>query len=287
MTTVFGSTFGNTTSHCAPDALTDSFGWFVQFVLASLAFALLIVKRFCEPQWRRRSWLIWFYDTSKQGFGAMLVHFINVYLASTFIGDPCSWYIINFLLDSTVGLAVIFACVRSCQCLAVSYHWPSINFGEYGIPPQPQYWLVQSVVYVMIQGLQKATVAALTHWPVWLAISRSLLSPITDAKVEVVIAVLVVPFFVNALMFWIIDNFLMHRNRRDQSTIAVVSPTVLAPGDSDSPSVGVTTVMRDDRGYHSDKFMSATQAASGGSEERQRLLRRSMSVDNCVAGEVV
>lgn len=88
-------------------------------------------------------------------------------------------------------------------------------------------------------------------------------------------------------MFWIIDNFLMHRNRRDQSTIAVVSPTVLAPGDSDSPSVGVTTVMRDDRGYHSDKFMSATQAASGGSEERQRLLRRSMSVDNCVAGEVV
>ena len=33
---------GNATSHCAPNALTDSFGWFIQFLLAALAFASLI-----------------------------------------------------------------------------------------------------------------------------------------------------------------------------------------------------------------------------------------------------
>ena len=33
---------GNATSHCAPNALTDSFGWFIQFLLAGLAFASLI-----------------------------------------------------------------------------------------------------------------------------------------------------------------------------------------------------------------------------------------------------
>lgn len=30
--------------HCSQDALTDSFGWFIQGVLACLAFALLISK---------------------------------------------------------------------------------------------------------------------------------------------------------------------------------------------------------------------------------------------------
>ena len=33
---------GNVTSHCAPNALTDSFGWFIQLLLAGLAFASLI-----------------------------------------------------------------------------------------------------------------------------------------------------------------------------------------------------------------------------------------------------
>ena len=33
---------GNATSHCGPNALTDSFGWFIQFLLAGLAFASLI-----------------------------------------------------------------------------------------------------------------------------------------------------------------------------------------------------------------------------------------------------
>ena len=41
-------------------------------------------------------------------------------------------YIINFLLDSTFGLIVIFVCVRICQHLAIERNWPSINFGEYG-----------------------------------------------------------------------------------------------------------------------------------------------------------
>lgn len=65
------------------------------------------VKRFCEPKEQRRSWLIWFFDTSKQGIGAAVIHFANVFLASMFQGDPCTWYIISFLLDSSVGLLII------------------------------------------------------------------------------------------------------------------------------------------------------------------------------------
>lgn len=55
------------------------------------AFCLFPAKRFCEPKYRRRPWNIWWYDTSKQGIGAFVIHMTNVYLSPLFRGDPCTW----------------------------------------------------------------------------------------------------------------------------------------------------------------------------------------------------
>lgn len=52
---------------------------------------IFTVKRFFEPKYVRRSWETWWYDTSKQGIGAMVIHMTNVYLAPLFQGDPCTW----------------------------------------------------------------------------------------------------------------------------------------------------------------------------------------------------
>lgn len=83
----------------------------------------------------RRSWETWWYDTSKQGIGAIIIHLTNVYLAPLFQGDPCTWYVINFLLDSTIGLLIVFIGIRLCQFLAYHKKWPAINFGVYGNSP--------------------------------------------------------------------------------------------------------------------------------------------------------
>lgn len=48
-------------------------------------------KRFCEPRYARRPWLIWFYDTSKQGLGALIIHAANVWLSPHLTGNPCTW----------------------------------------------------------------------------------------------------------------------------------------------------------------------------------------------------
>lgn len=77
--------------HCSKNALTNMFGWFLQIVLACLAFTCLILKRYFEPPLERRPWQIWWYDTSKQGMGALVIHLANVYLAGQFQGDPCTW----------------------------------------------------------------------------------------------------------------------------------------------------------------------------------------------------
>ena len=41
-------------------------------------------------------------------------------------------YLINFLLDSTLGLVVIYLCLQFMQVVVRMYDWDSLRFGEYG-----------------------------------------------------------------------------------------------------------------------------------------------------------
>lgn len=208
-------------SHCSKDALTDLFGWFLQVLLAGLAFTCLILKRFCEPTVERRPWLIWFYDTSKQGMGALVIHLANVFLASNYQGDPCTWYIINFLLDSSVGLFILYIGIRLCQYLSRAKHWDSINFGEYGKPPSPQAWLIQCALYVLLMIVVKTCITLLMMLDFWDSVQQFILSPFSNPRIEVALVMLIIPFFVNALMFWVTDNFLMRKQttRRKESLL--------------------------------------------------------------------
>ncbi|XP_022242522.1 store-operated calcium entry regulator STIMATE-like isoform X2 [Limulus polyphemus] len=172
--------------HCTHGALTDSFGWFVQGVLAGLAFTCLILKRFCEPTVHRRPWIIWFYDTSKQGLGALVIHFANVFLAEFFHGDPCTWYIVSFLLDSSIGLFIIFVGIRLTQHIARKKGWNNIVFGEYGYPPKINAWLAQCGLYVVIVVVEKLLITLLIQLRFWKSV----------------------------IMFWVTDNFLMHKHGR-------------------------------------------------------------------------
>ncbi|GBP22694.1 Store-operated calcium entry regulator STIMATE [Eumeta japonica] len=206
--------------HCSKDALTDTYGWFMQFLLAVLAFTCLIGKRFCEPRYARRPWLIWFYDTSKQGLGALIIHSANVWLSPYLTGNPCTWYIVNFMLDSTLGLLIIWAGIRLAQFCARNYDIPLINFGEYGKPPMFTAWLCQCVLYAALATFAKSVLAlALRSPPVVEALSTLRLSPVSDPKLELAVVMLIIPFFVNILIFWVTDNFLMYRPRGVSSKI--------------------------------------------------------------------
>lgn len=200
--------------HCSKDALIDVFGWFLQVLLACLAFTCLIAKRFCEPKTERRSWLIWFYDTSKQGLGALAIHLANVWLAGQYTGDPCTWYIINFLLDSSIGLLIIFIGIRISQRLSKKPGWEAINFGEYGDPPSMNAWLAQCCLYIGLMVIVKTCITLLMQLNFWERVRDFILSPIDNPKVELAFVMLVIPFFVNILMFWVTDNFLMHRKTK-------------------------------------------------------------------------
>ncbi|XP_072505763.1 store-operated calcium entry regulator STIMATE isoform X1 [Notamacropus eugenii] len=169
------------------------------------------VKRFREPKHERRPWRIWFLDTSKQAIGMLFIHFANVYLSDLTEEDPCSLYLINFLLDATLGMLLIYAGVRAVGVLVEWQQWESLRFGEYGDPLQCGAWVGQCALYIVIMMFEKTVIIIVLLIPQWKKVA--LLNPIENPQLELAIVMLIVPFFVNALMFWVVDNFLMKKGK--------------------------------------------------------------------------
>lgn len=202
---------GTDTRGCENGALMDSFGIFLQGLLAMMAFSILMLKRFREPKHERRPWRIWFLDTSKQAIGMLFIHFANVYLSDLTEEDPCSLYLINFLLDASLGMLLIYAGVRAVSAIVEWRQWESLRFGEYGEPVQCTAWLGQCILYILIMMFEKVLIMLVLLIPQWKKLA--LLNPIQNPDLELAIVMLIVPFFVNALMFWVVDNFLMKKHR--------------------------------------------------------------------------
>lgn len=220
-----GGAGGDTDSHelhCSSGDLLGAYGLLFQALLAFLAFTCLIVKRYCEPKHSRRPWKIWFYDTSKQALGAAVIHFANVFLADVFTGDPCTWYFISFLLDSTVGLLIIYIGLKLTQFIVHRYGYKSLYFGEYGEPPQCNAWVGQTGLYIIVMIVEKVTMTFLVLPSFWSRVRELILSPIKTPRLEIALVMFGVPLVVNAILFWVVDNFLK-RSIRQTNAIYVTN----------------------------------------------------------------
>ncbi|CAB1353500.1 unnamed protein product [Coregonus sp. 'balchen'] len=167
------------TRGCENGDLMDSFGIFLQGLLAMVAFSTLMLKRFREPKHERRPWRI------------------------------C--YLINFLLDASLGMLLIYAGVRAVSAIIEWRQWDALRFGEYGEPGQCTAWAGQCALYILIMMFEKVLIILVLLLPQWKKLA--LLNPINNPQLELAIVMLIVPFFVNALMFWVVDNFLMKKGR--------------------------------------------------------------------------
>ncbi|KAJ8261762.1 hypothetical protein GJAV_G00158120 [Gymnothorax javanicus] len=217
---------------CDNGALMDGFGVLIQGLLAVVAFSTLMLKRYREPAAIRRPWRIWFYDTSKQAIGALFIHFANVFLSTLTKEDPCSLYLMNFLLDATMGMLVIWVGVKVVSCVVECKRLTLLTFGEYGDPPLAVAWLSQCAVYLLIMVLEKSVISLVLLIPGWTNIQEVLLDYIPNPQLELLLVMLIVPFFVNAIMFWVVDSLTMRKYKslktaetpRDQEKQAESSP---------------------------------------------------------------
>lgn len=67
-------------------------------------------------------------------------------------------------------------------------------------------------------ALIKISTTLLIQWKFWESVKDLVLSPFSNATIELTLFMLVIPFFVNLLIFWVTDNFLMrhdhHQHKR-------------------------------------------------------------------------
>ncbi|KUJ18524.1 uncharacterized protein LY89DRAFT_581983 [Mollisia scopiformis] len=224
--------------------LLGPFAIFVQGALGLLALLALVYKRWRErPQ---RPLKIWFFDVSKQVVGSVLVHIANLLMSMLSSGqfsialdvatvstrgiqrrmvdsqgnykpNPCSFYLLNLAIDTTIGIPILIFLLRILTALfamtPVGNPRESIESGNYGNPPRTWWWCKQSMIYFI--GLMGMKICVLIIFLLLPWISRigdwALRWTEGDEVLQVVFVMLVFPVIMNATQYYIIDSFIKNQ----------------------------------------------------------------------------
>lgn len=90
-------------------------------------------------------------------------------------------------------------------------------------------------------ALVKLSTTLFIQWRFWENVKDLVLSPFSNATIELTLFMLVIPFFVNLLIFWVTDNFLMrhdHHQHKRSFLINYVSKLNKNPGNGFPTSNG-------------------------------------------------
>ncbi|KAF7901250.1 hypothetical protein EAF00_003471 [Botryotinia globosa] len=219
--------------------LLGNFAILVQGSLGLLAVMALVFKRWRErPQ---RPMKIWFFDVSKQVVGSVLVHIANLLMsmlssgqfsvkldasnvAKRMVGDsgqfnpnPCSFYLLNLAIDTTIGIPILIFLLRILTSLFVMTPFgnppESIESGNYGHPPKAFWWFKQSIIYFI--GLMGMKICVLIIFLVLPWISQigdwALRWTEGDEALQVIFVMLIFPVIMNATQYYIIDSFIKNQ----------------------------------------------------------------------------
>uniref|UniRef100_A0A4W3IFR9 STIM activating enhancer n=1 Tax=Callorhinchus milii TaxID=7868 RepID=A0A4W3IFR9_CALMI len=160
------------------------------------------LKRFFEPDTDRRPWKIWFFDVFKHGPGAVVIHFMNVFGSELIGDDPCSLYVMIFLLDATLGMYLISKGLKLVGKLQTSrivecQNWNLLVFGKCGVSSQVKAWLGQCTLYLIITVCEKMVIIVILLIPGLTKVSSALSCYIPYPWLKLAIVMLIIPLITN------------------------------------------------------------------------------------------
>lgn len=218
--------------------LLGPFAILVQIALGALALSSLVFKRWRErPQ---RPLKIWFFDVSKQVVGSVLVHIANVFMSMLTSGhfsvqvepvvttgrllvrsddeytpNPCSSYLLNLAIDTTLGIPILILLLRIFTGLArftpLGQPSESVQSGNYGSPPKALWWLKQSFIYFCgLFGMKVCVLIIFLMMP-WISKIGDWALGWTEGneKLQIAFVMMIFPLVMNALQYYIIDSLIM------------------------------------------------------------------------------
>ncbi|EME80817.1 uncharacterized protein MYCFIDRAFT_97870, partial [Pseudocercospora fijiensis CIRAD86] len=219
--------------------LLGPFALLVQGALGFLAVLTLVYKRWREVS--KRPWKIFFFDVSKQLFGSMLLHVIN--LAMSMLGsadianaaanvagkdsqtpegrrpNPCSFYLLNLAIDTTIGVPVLYVLLKILHALfrrtPLANPPESIKSGHYDQPPRVTWYLKQLLIYCIGLTFMKLFVFVLFEMLPWLPWVGDWALRWTEGNeaLQITFAMFIFPLAMNAVQYWIIDSFIMDKKK--------------------------------------------------------------------------
>ncbi|EWS72964.1 homocysteine S-methyltransferase family protein (macronuclear) [Tetrahymena thermophila SB210] len=252
--------------------LVGPFSFFVQALLGFLSFLVLIVKRYKEKP--KRQWKIWILDTSKQLASAFVAHLLNLFLSIILSSgnddvDPCHWYFITVIFDTTVGVFLCYLILHQFEKLLTSTKYEKFKSGNYfniitpdqAISIQEQHqkagknvdkeklntnllrpiiqvnigiWLMQLLIWNVIVIMSKSVLYFIQMGlqNVLLQIAGFLFQGITNIYLELIIVMAIIPVVMNGLQFWVQDNFLK-KHEFSQTDKEFLMVEMFAPEDLD------------------------------------------------------
>ncbi|KAI9226824.1 MAG: vacuolar membrane protein-domain-containing protein, partial [Piptocephalis tieghemiana] len=197
--------------HCQ---LMDGFAVIVQLILAVMALSSLLIKRAREhPQ---RPVRIWLFDVSKQALGGLILHTSNL-LGAYFGGqstveqsNPCIWYFLNILLDTTIGVGIVWLALGQLTKLAERLDWPDTRSGYYGNPPRISAWCRQALLFFASLLIMKVIIVfLLTYVSIFFTLGSWILWPLAltqSPHLQVIVVMLIFPLIMNIMQFWLVDG---------------------------------------------------------------------------------
>ncbi|KAK6905521.1 hypothetical protein L486_07124 [Kwoniella mangroviensis CBS 10435] len=202
--------------------LLGTTGLVVQASMGVFVILSLVVKRQLER--RKRSWRIWVYDVGKQLAGQAVVHGLNILIsdvvASVAHNNPCSLYFLNVLIDTTIGVGIIYLSLKAYTWYFSKYMaMEGFISGQYGHPPNPIFWWKQLAPYIMSIITMKLLVLLPLTLP---GISKSLIDwshNLLDhlgAKSQVIFVMAIFPLVMNVLQFCLVDQVIKAGGKEDE-----------------------------------------------------------------------
>ena len=199
------------------------FGFLIQAILGAAAFSILILKRYIEKP--RRPWKIWFYDVAKQIISAVALHLFNLILSAVLSSDEkdadaCVWYFVTVVLDCTLGAFLSYIFMWLTDGIASSSDWTFLKTGLYyeelKIGNKATYKLIwkkylsQLGVWLVITMIVKIILLIMLKICKLFLVNLGtfFLEPFSNAKVRLVMVMIIFPLILNALYFWVVDNIL-------------------------------------------------------------------------------
>lgn len=217
--------------------LLGPFALIIQAALGALALLSLVYKRWRErPQ---RPLKIWAFDASKQVVGSMLLHIANLLMsmlssgqlaitltnAGDYQANPCSFYLLNLAIDTTIGIPILIVLLRllthAFSLTPLGKPSESIQSGNYGRPPKATWWLKQSFIYFIgLLGMKFCVFIIFQLCPWIIQVGDWALRWTEDNEmVQVFFVMLFFPVVMNALQYYIIDNFIKNQKPLDHEQI--------------------------------------------------------------------